>query len=697
MDQNILDTPIAEVKGIGPKRAWAFQSEDIFTLGHLLNFIPRRYLDKRKPTPICDLGQKDFALVKGIVTSIITVGLGKASRMVVTIADETSYLNLVWFNFKHFMLKQFRKGQKLLASGEVSYFKGFQMLHPEIELLTIKKNNDDKLYSFHPCYSLPESLKKKGIGQKVLRNIILDALQRIENIDDPIPESILKDLDLPSLITAYRDLHFPQELERAIRGRQRLAFNELFFFQLMMAKRRSDSIQSQMGIQFKPTWKLVNSLIKSLPFQLTNAQKRVLAEIKGDMLSGGQMHRLLEGEVGSGKTIVALIAMLMAVESGFQAALMAPTEILASQHYQKIQVYLEQFKELKVAFLTGGVSKVQKNKLKDQIASGEINILIGTHALLQGDVKPSKLGIVVVDEQHRFGVIQRSTLSEKGLNPEILVMTATPIPRSLALAYFGDMDLSVIDELPPGRASIVTFTRDDRKRRELYNFIRKQVEQGRQAYFVYPLVEESEILDLKAATQAYEEMTERVFPELRVDLIHGRMKEELKNGVMERFRAGESHILVSTTVIEVGIDVPNANVMVIEHAERFGLSQLHQLRGRIGRGEFKSYCILMVKPPLSENAQRRIQVMCKTGDGFKIAEEDLRIRGPGSFFGIRQHGLPDFAIADFVEDNILMRKAREEAFELIKADPDLNLKEHQLLRKVFIGEYEKKFHLYNIG
>jgi ATP-dependent DNA helicase RecG len=503
-------------------------------------------------------------------------------------------------------------------------------------------------------------------------------------------------LELLPLPDAIRNIHFPQDLSAAVQAKSRLAFDEFFYFELLMALRKKKIREKQGGIVFKPSEVLLEKLLNLLSFELTSSQQKVVSEISIDMTSPKIMNRLLQGDVGSGKTIVALIAMLIAVENEYQTAIMAPTEILAEQHFINIHQLLEKL-GIEAVLLTSSVNKKQREVVLKKIESGKAQVIIGTHALIQESVVFSRLGLVVIDEQHRFGVMQRAKLRKKGILPDVLVMTATPIPRTLALTLYGDLDVSVIDQMPPGRKEIQTSLWRESARERLYHFLEDQIGKGRQAYIVYPLVEESEKADLKAATESYDFLREKAFPHLKIALIHGRMKSEQREKIMGDFRQGNYDILVATTVIEVGLDVPNASMMVIEHADRFGLSQLHQLRGRVGRGKEQSYCILLAGGNLSEEAKSRLDAMCGTTDGFKIAEMDLKLRGPGEFFGTRQHGLPDFKIANPIEDVGLLYKARDEAFKIVENDPYLSNEDNWIVKKNFASRFKNKLGLIEVG
>ena len=591
------------------------------------------------------------------------------------------------------MKKTIKIGDRLAVSGKVEFFNGLQIVHPEYDKL---KDDEDPVNSglVIPLYSIPAELKKTRIDSRTLRRLIKTILDSLEEIPDHFSLEFRNQHDLCPLNHALRNIHFAESVSVLSEAVNRLKFDEHFFLQLLMAVRKS-SIQ-QTGakalIKIGPQVKLISD---NLDFELTSAQKKVIKEIKNDMARPFSMNRLLQGDVGSGKTIVSTLVAAIAVANNVQVAVMAPTEILAQQHYESFKIYAETAR-MTCAILVGGTPAKERKSILDGLVSGQIDIIIGTHALIQQDVAFKELGLAIVDEQHRFGVLQRGDLTRKGFNPHFLAMTATPIPRTLAITYHGDMDLSIIDEMPRDRIPIITKVVDETRLKKIYTFMKEEVKAGRQCMVVYPLVKETEKSDLAAAVEMHEDLSENVFPKLKVGLIHGRMKKDDKDEVMGAYVRNDIHILVSTTVIEVGIDIPNATVMLIEYADRFGLTQLHQLRGRVGRGSEKSYCIL-VRRNFTENSKKRLRIMESTNDGFVISDEDLKLRGPGEFFGIRQSGFLKYKIANMITDGPILRKARESAFELVKFDPNLNQPENELIRIRFMNEYQDKLDQANIS
>ncbi len=666
------DLPIDRVRGIGAKRAAVLNEVGIATLGDLFWYLPRRYLDRRRVLPIARAPVGEEVTLVGRVKGTSFVP-GRRPRFVLVVEDESDDITCTWFSGGRYMQRHFQEGDELALSGKLDLFQGRrQMVHPEYEFIRAA----DEQQMLHtsgivPLYTSSADMKERGLRSRGFRRLMHGALAEfVDSMADELPATVRQRMGLMPLAEALRKVHFPQSLEEAETARRRLAFDELFTLQLRLARLRQQRRAKPQGTVFKRSEKLVPQLLERLPFALTGAQQRVVDEIAADMAAPYMMNRLLQGDVGSGKTLVGLCAMLTAVENGFQAALMVPTEILAEQHYLSIKELVEPL-GLQVLLLKGKQRVAQRRELLAALASGTAHMAVGTHALIQQEVDFFRLGLAVVDEQHRFGVVQRGALYKKGKQgeiPDLLVMTATPIPRTLGLTLYGDLEVSVIDELPPGRKVVRTARRGVDKRDAIFEFAGDQIRQGRQVYIVYPLVEESEKIDLKSAIEAHEELRHGLLAEFEVGLLHGRMAGEEKAEVMRAFKANEIQALVSTTVIEVGVDVPNATVMVIEHAERFGLAQLHQLRGRVGRGSEQAFCVLISYQQghvEGSDAGERLDVMVATQDGFEIAEQDLKIRGPGEFFGTRQAGMPEFKAADLLEDEDLLRAARAEAERLV--------------------------------
>ncbi len=691
-----LDTPVQFCKGIGPKRAELFKKLGISTVGEALTYLPWRYEDRGNLKKIGRLTFGSFETVAGEVVSaeVVSTKRQRVKVFELLITDGSGMLIGSWFN-QPFMKKTFKSGMKVILSGVVKsnpYRGGMPQIDtPEYEV--IDEREEDSLL-IHTGRTVPIYRTTAGLSVRYLRTMMKSIIDSCGNsVPEMLPDYLVNKYSLMPASEAFSEVHFPtREKDIAVLNRgmsaahRRLSFEELFSLELGLALRKRGVSVEKKGISFKAAGAFEEKLRKNLLFTLTGAQERVIAEIKRDMISDRPMNRLVQGDVGCGKTIVAMIASLVAVENGYQACIMAPTEILAEQHSKNITTMAAPL-GLTVRLLTGGLRKKEKDMLLAEIESGAARIVIGTHALIEQNVKFNRLGLAIIDEQHRFGVMQRSTLTSKGYNPDVLVMTATPIPRTLALTVYGDLDVSVIDEMPPGRNPVITRLYFESRRGEAYRFIENELEKGRQVYVVYPLVEETEKSDLKAATEMAGHLQKNVFPNWKVGLLHGRMKGDEKEAAMAAFKAGEIHILVSTTVIEVGVDVPNATVMVIEHPERFGLAQLHQLRGRVGRGAHQSYCILMGPRMFAEEARERLNAFARTGDGFRIAEEDLRLRGPGEFFGTRQSGLPDLRAANVIRDADLLERARAEAFDLIKRDPKLTnySQTRELVRKKWQG------------
>ncbi|MEM0938448.1 MAG: ATP-dependent DNA helicase RecG [Bacteroidota bacterium] len=676
-----FDRSIEYLKGVGPQRAESLNKElQIFTFGDLLQHYPFRHEDRSKFHKINDL-RPDFPYIQiiGEFKSFKTIGVGQKARFVGTFTDETGTIEMVWFKGIQWIQKSLTIGIKYVAFGKASIFKGkLKIIHPEIEVQTEKNTQGGYL---QPIYHSTEKMKKKGMESKffsrVMKNLLVEAVHHIE---ETLTDSLIQLFRLMDKKTAVVAMHFPRTSQQLLKAQNRMKFEELFFVQLQLIKLKIARTKKFKGAIINKSDLLHKYYEKHLPFELTSAQKKVVKEIYADFRSGQQMNRLVQGDVGSGKTIVAFLSMLITIGSGFQCAFMAPTEILTEQHFKGLK---EQARPLgiHIARLTGSTPQSERKQIHEGLMSGIITILVGTHALLEDKVKFKNLGLAVIDEQHRFGVAQRAKLwtKKKEFYPHMLVMTATPIPRTLSMTLYGDLDISIIDQLPAGRKSIKTMHYRDNKRLKMFGLIEQEIEKGRQVYIVYPLIEESATLDYKDLMDGYEGISRR-FPNYRISIVHGRMKAEDKEWEMQRFVKGETKIMVATTVIEVGVHVPNATMMVIENAERFGLSQLHQLRGRVGRGADQSYCILITGLKLSTEARARLKTMVDTTDGFKIAEVDLELRGPGDLMGTQQSGALDLLVSDLVKDGEILKTARIAAQDILKNDPDLQKTEHQMIK-----------------
>jgi ATP-dependent DNA helicase RecG len=694
------------LKGIGPKRAAAFNEIGINSVKDFLNFIPRTYLSRINISDIADNFNQNV-LIYG---KIIDVGYPSRRNQPVRVSvnDGTGTVTLPIYGAMEFRVKQFRPTDTLLVWGKVDEgwsggkIKATFSYRDHIKIdLNDETDTDILKFPLLPIYELSGVLKKTWIKPLLLSKIVFNAFHALakqkEGVNETLPQEILESHSYPSRKDAIFRINFPKKPEDIETARKRLAFEELFYLEVLMAIRRFNFKNEKKGISFANSdgSGLTEKFTASLPFELTNAQKKVIDEIYSDMRSEHIMNRLLQGDVGSGKTIVAVSAMMLALENGYQCAFMCPTELLAEQHYLNILKLTEPL-GITTSLLVGGQKKQLRDRILYGIKSGETNIIVGTHALIQEKVEYQKLGLAVIDEQHKFGVMQRAKLKEKGLNPDVLIMTATPIPRTLSMTFYGDLDVSIIDELPKGRKEINTKFKYENEKDEVFDFIRKEAAKGRQAYIVYPLIEESEKLDLKSAEENYKLLKENIFTDLNVGMIHGRKFSFEKDIVMRDFKNGKIDILVSTTVIEVGIDVPNATIMVIEEAQRFGLSQLHQLRGRVGRGSEQSYCILIGKK-LDDISEKRMEVICSTTDGFKIADADLKLRGPGEFFGIRQSGTLTFSCTDLQKDKKELENARKTAFEIVEKDPQLRKTENALIKKIFLEKYGESIRLSGVG
>lgn len=692
---NIMDTPITYLKGVGPQRAQLLAAEfNIHTYEDLLNHFPFRYVDRSKfynTSQITDTNT--YIQLKGFVIKTETLGEKKAKRFVATVKDEFGTIELVWFQGLKWVSSFVQAGQQYVIFGKPNEFKGkYSFSHPEIELFDqyIQMGSE----GLQGIYSTTEKLKSFGLDSKGFLKLMRQLLQVLEGkFVEFLPDNLIRKYHLVEREDAWRNIHIPANSSDLKAAELRLKFEELFLIQMRLLKIKSKRNIIYKGIVFSKIGENFNNFYNNyLPFELTNAQKRVIKEIRADMGHGKQMNRLLQGDVGSGKTVVALICMLISLDNSYQSCLMAPTEILATQHYNTISELLKDM-PVRVGLLTGSTNKKQRTQLFEELNNGVIDILIGTHALIEDNVQFKSLGFVVIDEQHRFGVEQRSKLWNKNEHyvPHVLVMTATPIPRTLAMTVYGDLDVSIIDELPPGRKPIMTVHRFDDKRLDVYEFIRKQIHEGRQAYIVFPLIEESEKMSYKNLMDGYDMVLQRFpMPKYQISIVHGQMKPKVKDWEMQRFLNGTTHIMVATTVIEVGVNVPNASIMLIESVERFGLSQLHQLRGRVGRGADQSYCILMSSYKLSREARLRIETMVRTNDGFEIAEVDLKLRGPGNIEGTQQSGLIDLKLTNISQDQGIIELARNAAQQIINDDPDLQHPEHVALLEYLIQNKKSK-------
>ncbi len=675
-----LNKGIEYLRGVGTSRADLLKTElAIFTYGDLLQHFPFRYEDRSQFYIISKLTEDmEAAQIKGKIRSIQKIGTGRKQRLVVEFSDHTGTIELVWFQGVNWIEKKLRIDGEYVVYGKPTRFGSkFNFSHPEIDLLT---QANAQTGGFRPVYSLTEKLRKKFIDSRIIGQITANALQELgRNIPENLPENLLTKFKMIPRFQAYQLIHHPKDFGHVRHAKRRLKFEELFYNQLKLINQKLLKKAENEGHLFNKTELLTNFYENHLPFELTGAQKKVIKEIFFDFKSGKQMNRLLQGDVGSGKTIVSFICMLMAIDSGAQCCIMAPTEILAIQHFTGLSEFAELL-NLRIELLTGSTKKKQRELIHTGLRDGSVKIIVGTHALLEDVVQFQNLGLCVIDEQHRFGVAQRAKLWNKNkvIHPHILVMTATPIPRTLAMTLYGDLDVSVIDELPAGRKPIQTVHRYDSKRLEVFQFVRDEIKKGRQVYIVYPLIEESETMDYKNLMDGYESVA-RAFPESPLSIVHGKMKPADKDFEMQRFVKGETEIMVATTVIEVGVNVPNASLMIIENAERFGLAQLHQLRGRVGRGAEQSYCILMTSFKLSSDSRKRIQTMVETNDGFKISEVDLELRGPGDMAGTQQSGLVDLRIANLATDGEILKYAREAAIEILDEDEHLDKPENSMI------------------
>ncbi|MBV5303897.1 MAG: ATP-dependent DNA helicase RecG [Chlorobium sp.] len=702
-------TSVTYLKGVGTKKASILNEVGIVTLDDLFDYYPRRYLDRSVMKSIGALADGETVTVVGTVirTQLDGDTPGRA-RFKAWLGDATGLLELTWFRGVRYFSRSVVQGESLAVYGKVSYFGSHaQMQHPDYDRLSPDRLqasdsecSDFELYNtgkIIPIYQSSEAMKQANLGSKQMRTIIARAFEQgAPGYRENLTSAIIADNGLISLSEAYREIHFPSSHQQLAKARYRLKWTELFYAQLLFALRHSEIRRNKAAVKFTHSGEATQKLFASLPYALTEGQKNAVREIYRDLRSGTPMNRLLQGDVGSGKTIVAMFAMALAVDNALQSAFMVPTEILAVQHFLVMKRYFTPL-GLRVGILTGKQGKKARQAVLDALSSGELHSVIGTHAMIEHGVSYANLGLVIIDEQHRFGVLQRKALQEKATNPHVLLMTATPIPRTLAMGVFGDLDVSVIRDKPVGRRAIKTFLRSEQEKLKIYDLLRSQIAEGRQGYIVYPLVEESEKMDLKAAVESYHELSVIQFPDLRLGLIHGQMSPDEKERVMEKFRCGEIDLLVGTTVIEVGVDVPNATVMVIEHAERFGLAQLHQLRGRVGRGEHPSTCILLFSK-MTADARERLAAMESTNDGFVISEIDAKIRGAGNILGKEQSGtLTGLRIADLNTDYSIMQLARSAAFALVEQDGQLRSAEHAMIRECYLCRYHDRFSLADIG
>jgi len=699
---DILSQDVMYLHGVGPKRVKIFNKDlEIFSLRDLLYYFPYRYIDRSRIYQICELEEEvPYVQIRGQIKFLNEIGVGRKKRLEAIFDDGSGVIKLVWFGGINYVKKKLQLHSDYLVFGKPTVFNHeINVTQPEMTLLS-KTPNIDSLTKLRPVYRLTESMKNSGITSSVIEQMEKDVFSKLHNthIPETLSESFCKKYNLMSLENALHEIHFPSDMHMVELAERRLKFEELFYVQLDILNYADQRSKKYRGFVFSKIGdKFMTFYNNHLPFELTNAQKRVMKEIRRDLGSGLQMNRLLQGDVGSGKTIVALMTMLIALDNGYQACIMAPTEILAEQHFATVKRMLGNM-NVRVELLTGVIQGKRRNKVLEGVTSGEVDILIGTHALLGDIVNFKNFGLAIIDEQHRFGVEQRAKLWKKNDSPpHILVMTATPIPRTLAMTVYGDLAVSVIDELPPGRKSVKTLHYYDDSEEKLVNLVRSEIEKGRQAYYVYPLIEESEKSDLLDLENGYKHIC-TLFPELKVAKLHGRMKEAEKNAVMDSFKRGEFHILVSTTVIEVGVDVPNASIMIVMNANRFGLAQLHQLRGRVGRGAQQSYCILQTGHKLSEVSVKRLETMVESTDGFYIAEEDLKLRGPGVLEGTQQSGVIfELKIANVIKDNGLLVEARGAAMEILKNDPDRNLPSNDVIWKQLLQKHKLTVDLSNIS
>ena len=687
-NSNSLDTPIQFIKGVGPKRAKVLESLNIFTIKDLLYYFPRKYLDRTSLSTIGSISEGDEVNLVGRVKSVNLRRMKKGNFVTANVADHTGSIRLMWFNAADYIHQSLKVGDLLTMHGKVAAYKGSpQIVHPEYDKLNANEISLTTGFII-PVYPLTDDLKKSGLDNRNLRKIIYLALESVDSIDDHFDKELRKKFNIEDLDISLRNIHYPKNFESLEKSTHRLKYDEHFFLQLLLAMRKSKIKENKYdSIKFKT--KSYNKILKNLDFELTGSQQLSLREIVDDFISENPMNRMIQGDVGCGKTIVSILASSIVVDNDYQVGIMAPTDLLSKQLYKNFKSHFEAI-GIKCSLLVGSLKPKDKDKVLKDIELGKSNIIIGTHALFQKDVQFHNLGFVVIDEQHRFGVNQRQKLLSKSTNPNLMAMTATPIPRTLAITYNGDMDLSIIDELPKNRPDIHTSFIEKDNLSTAFNFIREKVESGGQTIIVYPLINESEKQDLSAAVESYEYLSNSIFPDLNVGLMHGQLEDENKNNEMQKFMEGDIDILVSTTVVEVGIDNPNVNVMLINNSERFGLSQLHQLRGRVGRGSLESYCLLCSDSE-SPKTKERLSIIVNSRNGFEIADEDLKLRGPGEFFGEKQSGFVKFKIADLITDGPIIRDARMNAFEIIKNDANLTHNNHINIKQKFDDEYLQLF------
>ncbi len=697
---DFLSTPVEYLKGVGPSRSGLLKKElGIFTCQDLLNLFPNRYIDRTRYYKIAELRPQMAGEVQiaGKITAVRTIDQkGKGKRLSAVFVDGTAEMELVWFQGIRWQLENLKVNTPVVIFGKINYFNGnFSMVHPDIEPLA--EHTQNRRPALQPVYPSTEALTAKGMTNRAMGKIIQQVIaEGSPEFEEPLPIRLLHQLELPSKTQAMREVHFPRSLEHVEKARFRLKFEELFFIQIQLVLKNLTRKHKIRGHVFKNVGHRFTDFYENhLPFGLTDAQKRVIREIRHDMGQPAQMNRLLQGDVGSGKTIVAFMSMLLAIDNGFQACLMAPTEILAAQHFNGLRALADPL-GISIRLLTGSTKTADRNLIHGELENGSLHILIGTHALLEEKVRFHNLGLAIIDEQHRFGVEQRSRLWKKNdIPPHVLVMTATPIPRTLAMSLYGDLDISVIDQMPPGRKPIQTVHRFDSNRLRVWKFLKDEIARGRQVYIVYPLISESEKMDYKDLMDGYESISRDFpLPDYSISILHGKMKPAEKDAEMARFAQGKTNIMVATTVIEVGVNVPNASVMVIESAERFGLSQLHQLRGRVGRGAEQSYCILMTGHKLSNDSKIRMETMVRTNDGFEIAETDLKLRGPGDLMGTQQSGILNLRIADLVRDRDILQLTREHALALLADDPTLS-RDANLPVRIALDEMFRKKNIWN--